>query len=90
MKGLLSDSSLATRNLRRNTRRTFVALFNVSFGIVAFVLTGGFVAWIFQEIREATIHAQLGHIQIVRPGISRRVSPTPIASCCPKPHRKNS
>lgn len=68
MKILLADFGLATRNLMRNTRRTFVALFTVAFGIVAFVLAGGFVAWIFQEIREATIHAQLGHIQIVRPG----------------------
>lgn len=62
------DIGLALRNLRRNSRRTLVAVLTVAFGVVAFLLAGGFIAWIFQEIREATIHSQLGHIQIVRPG----------------------
>lgn len=65
---LIGDLMLATRNLRRNPRRTLVATFTVAFGISAFILASGFIAWIFQEIREATIHSQLGHVQIVRPG----------------------
>jgi len=63
-----SDLKIATRNLRRNTRRSAVAVMTVAGGVIAFVLAGGFIAWIFQDMREATIHSQLGHLQIVRPG----------------------
>lgn len=36
------------------------------------MLAGGFIHWIFQAMREATIHSQLGHIQITRPGYFRQ------------------
>lgn len=65
---LLATLHLALRNLRRNTKRTVVAIATVASGIVAFLLAGGFVNWIFDDMREATIHSQLGHLQIVRPG----------------------
>lgn len=44
-----------------------VALCTVAGGVIAFLLAGGFINWIFQHMREDTIHSQLGHIQIVRP-----------------------
>ena len=65
---LLSTLRLASRNLHRNRRRTLIAILTVSAGIAAFLLAGGFIQWIFQDMREATIHSQLGHLQIVRPG----------------------
>ena len=68
MKSLLADFRLAMRNLMRNRWRTSVAVLTVAFGIVAFLLAGGFITWIFQQMREGAIHSQLGHIQIVRPG----------------------
>lgn len=58
---------LAARNLRRNTNRTIVAVLTVGSGVIAFLLASGFINWIFQDMREATIRSQLGHIQIVRP-----------------------
>ena len=67
MMSLLADFRLAARNLRRNSQRTLVATLTVAGGIVAFLLAGGFIAWIFQDMREATIRSQLGHIQVVRP-----------------------
>lgn len=67
MISLTIDFRLATRNLRRNTQRSLVATLTVAFGIVAFLLAGGFIAWIFEQMREDTIHSQLGHLQIVRP-----------------------
>lgn len=42
-------------------------MMTVAFGIIAFLLAGGFIAWVFQQMREGTIHSQLGHVQIVRP-----------------------
>jgi putative ABC transport system permease protein len=65
---LTKDVRIAARNLRRNTKRTLIAVFTVAGGVVAFLLAGGFITWIFHDMREATIHSQLGHLQIVRPG----------------------
>lgn len=67
MISLMSDFRIATRNLRRNTKRSLVAILTVSGGVIAFLLAGGFIDWILLNMREGTIHSQLGHIQIVRP-----------------------
>src|ERR1035437_5901672 len=83
MISLLSDFRLATRNLRRNKQRTLVATLTVAFGIVAFLLAGGFIAWIFEQMREGTIHSQLGHIQIVRPGYFEKGIANPYAFLLP-------
>ena len=37
-------------------------------GTVGLILSGGFVADIFTQLREATIHSQLGYLQIYRAG----------------------
>ena len=83
MMALVGNVELAARNLRRNPRRTLVAILTVAFGIVAFLLAGGFISWIFQEIREATIHSQLGHIQIVRPNYLEKGVADPYAFLLP-------
>ena len=57
---------IAIRNLRRNVNRSIVAILTVASGVIAFMLAGGFIAWNLEEGREATIHSQLGHAQIVR------------------------
>ena len=62
-----STVNLASRNLVRQRRRSLLALGTVCGGVIAFLLAGGFIYWIFEQMREATIHAQLGHIQITRP-----------------------
>ena len=60
--------SLAARNLTRHRARTLISLSAIAFGVVALVLAGGFIEWIFWAIREASIQTGLGHIQISRPG----------------------
>ncbi|MBS1230954.1 MAG: transporter permease [Proteobacteria bacterium] len=84
MISLIADFRLAARNLRRNTRRTLVATLTVAFGIVAYMLAGGFIAWIFEQMREGTIHSQLGHIQIVRPGYFEKGIADPYAFLLPE------
>ena len=74
---------LAARNLRRNSNRTLVATLTVASGIVAFLLAGGFIHWIFHDMREATIHSQLGHMQIVRPGFFEKGIADPYAFLLP-------
>ncbi len=83
MISLTIDFRLATRNLRRNTQRSLVATLTVAFGIVAFLLAGGFIAWIFEQMREDTIHSQLGHLQIVRPDYFEKGIADPYAFLLP-------
>ena len=65
---LIQDVKLATRNMLRHRRRSLLALATVGSGVIAFLLAGGFINWVLVSMREATIHSQLGHIQITRPG----------------------
>jgi len=83
MLGLVADFRLASRNLRRNIQRTLVALLTVAGGIVAFLMAGGFIAWIFQDMRESTIHSQLGHLQIVKPSYYEKGIADPYAFLLP-------
>jgi putative ABC transport system permease protein len=55
---------LALRNLRGHRLRTAMTLGAVFFGVISLVLSGGFVADMFIQLREAVIHSQFGHIQI--------------------------
>ncbi len=59
---------LAFRNIFRNRSRTALTLAAIVTGVVAIIVSGGFVQDIFIQIREATIHSRLGHVQIFRQG----------------------
>lgn len=69
--GTLQTLLLAGRNLRRQRRRALLALLIIGGGVVTFLLAGGFINWVLWSMREATIHSQLGHVQITRPGYLR-------------------
>lgn len=68
MTSILVDFSLALRNIVRQSRRSAIAIAAIGFGVVALLLAGGFIEWIFWAMREDTIQSRLGHIQITRPG----------------------
>jgi putative ABC transport system permease protein len=59
---------LAMRNMLRNKRRTILTLFAVISGMASLIVFGGFISYTYWGLREATIHPQLGHIQIYREG----------------------
>ncbi len=63
-----SQIKLALRNISRHRSRTLISLSAIAFGVVALLLAGGFIEWIYWAIREAAIQTGLGHIQISRPG----------------------
>lgn len=58
---------LAIRDITRNHTRTLISLSAIMFGVIALLLAGGFIEWIFWAIREAAIQTGAGHIQISRP-----------------------
>lgn len=59
---------LAWRNLVRNARRSAFALSTIAFGVAGLALTAGFIEDVYVQLGEATISAQLGHLQIARSG----------------------
>lgn len=83
MQDLIRTLGLAVRNLRRNTKRSAVGILTVAAGVMAYLLAGGFITWILADGREATIHSQLGHVQIVRPGYFDRGIADPYAFLLP-------
>lgn len=58
----------AFRNIVRQYRRSLFGISAVTFGVIALLLTAGFVEWIFWAAREGTIEEGLGHIHIMRTG----------------------
>ena len=75
---------LALRNLFRHRKRTAIALATISFGVIALLLAGGFIEWIFWGMRESTIQSRLGHIQVTRPGYFEAGSADPFGYLLPE------
>ena len=59
---------LAFRNIFRNRLRTTLTLAAIITGVVAIILSGGFVEDAFVQLRESTIHSRIGHLQIFKRG----------------------
>jgi putative ABC transport system permease protein len=59
---------LALRNIFRHRLRTALTLAAIMAGVMVLILSGGFIEDLFVQLREATIHSQLGHIQIYQSG----------------------
>lgn len=63
-----ADLIIALRNVLRQRRRSLTGMLSVSFGVVALLLAGGFIEWVYWAMREGTIQSRLGHIQVNRAG----------------------
>jgi putative ABC transport system permease protein len=68
---------LALRNILRQKSRTAMTLAAIVFGVAGLILTGGFVADVLTQLGEATIHSQLGHVQVFREGFYEKGSRSP-------------
>jgi putative ABC transport system permease protein len=62
---------LAFRNIFRHAGRTALTLAAIVLGVLGLMLSGGFVEDVYLQLREATIHSHLGHLQIYRAGYYR-------------------
>ena len=56
---------IAFRNLARNRRRTLMSLLVVGVGTAGLLLTGGFVRYSFEGLRDAIIYGGLGHLEVM-------------------------
>lgn len=59
---------IAWRNLLRHARQSAFALAAIVFGVAGLALADGFVRDVFDQLGEATVRAQLGHLQLAQPG----------------------
>lgn len=72
MRALSGSLLQALRNVVRQRRRTAIASGAIAFGVVALILSGGFIEWIFWATREGTIQSGLGHVHVARQGFHER------------------
>ena len=63
-----ADARMALRNVFRQKARTALTLSIIAAGVAGLILSGGFVEYALNTLRESTIHAQLGHLQIYKKG----------------------
>jgi putative ABC transport system permease protein len=59
---------LALRSVLRQRMRTALTLAAIAFGVASLIISGGYVEDLLLQLREATIHSRLGHLQIYKAG----------------------
>ena len=79
----MSPIRLAARNLFRQPTRSAITLSAILFGMIALMISGGFIEWIFWAMREATVYSKLGHIQIAKAGYFLQAQEEPSAFVIP-------
>jgi len=77
---------LAIRNVMRHRTRTALTLAAIVLGVAGLILAGGFVQDVYVQLGEATIHSQLGHLQIYRKGYYAQGSRKPIEFALTRPN----
>ncbi len=70
MRTLLASNiwRVAFRSVFRQKGRTALTLSSIAAGVAGLILSGGFVDDVLKQLRESTIHAQVGHLQIYKEG----------------------
>ena len=77
----------ALLNLARQKARTGMTLASIVFGVVGLILSGGFVEDIYIQLREATIHSQLGHLQVNAQGYADNAAREPYGHLIAAPEK---
>ncbi len=80
---LAVDFRLALRNVLRQRRRSAIAVAAIGFGVMAMMLTAGYIEWIFWANRELATGQQFGHIQVTKPGYQQSGQADPFAYILP-------
>ena len=81
---LAIDVRLALRNILRQSRRSFIAVLAIGFGVIAMMLAAGFIEWVLWANKEGVAVTQIGHIQVFRPGYNEEGKSDPFAFLLPQ------
>ena len=84
VRALLIDLFVSWRNVLRHRRRSLAGMAAVTFGTAALILAAGFIEWIYLAMREGTIHAGLGHLQVMRSGYAEHGTADPFGYLLPQ------
>lgn len=84
LNALRVDFRLALRNILRQRRRSVIALLAIGFGVIAMMLSTGYIEWVFWANREKVAVTQLGHVQLARPGYHEEGRADPMAFLLPE------
>jgi putative ABC transport system permease protein len=68
---------LALRNVFRQKLRTGMTMAAIVLGVVALILSGGFVQDVYYQLGESLIHSQSGHVQVSRAGFQAHGTRSP-------------
>lgn len=68
---------LAAANVLRQRGRTGAALAAIALGVASIILSGGFIRDIFDQLAEAVISSETGHIQVAKQGFFDNGSRSP-------------
>jgi putative ABC transport system permease protein len=74
----------ALLNVIRQARRSLIAVLAIAFGITALIIGRGFIEWNLWYGRESTIHSQLGHLRVFKPGYLKSGLADPFAYLIPE------
>ena len=80
---LAVDFRLALRNILRQRRRSVIAIVAIGFGVIAMMLSAGYIEWVFWANREEVAVNQLGHVQVSKPGYHEEGRADPLAFLLP-------
>ena len=81
---LAIDFRLALRNILRQRRRSVIAIAAICFGVMAMMLSAGYIEWIFWANRELATGQQFGHIQVTQRGYQEAGQADPFAYIMPE------
>lgn len=68
---MLMRHKIALLNVLRNRRRSVITLMAIMVGVVSLIIFGGFVASMYDGMRENMIRSDLGHLQVYRKGYNQ-------------------
>lgn len=77
------DFRLSLRNILRHRRRSTIAIMAIGFGVIAMMLTAGYIEWTFWSTREESTTNQIGHIQVSMPGYQANAQSDPFSYLLP-------
>jgi putative ABC transport system permease protein len=83
LRAISADARLALRNVLRQRRRSILAILAIGFGVIAMMLTAGYIEWIYWANRELSTVNQLGHLQISKSGYHENGQADPYAYLMP-------
>lgn len=81
---------IALRNVFRHRARSLFAISAIVFGVVALLISAGFIEWIYSAMRESVIQSRFGHLQVARAGYFQNGAADPYQYLIPEDPKRDA